>query len=62
MWGGQCPPLWIYNYFVNAMSYSEFTLDKVRKAFDLTIIDKVNIFASIPEIKCPGEVILNEPE
>ena len=22
------------------MSYSEFTLDKVRKAFDLTIIDK----------------------
>jgi hypothetical protein len=47
---------------VNAMSYSEFTLDKVRKAFDLTIIDKVNIFASIPEIKCPGEVILNEPE
>jgi hypothetical protein len=41
---------------VNAMSYSEFTLDKVRKAY------KVNIFASIPEIKCPGEVILNEPE
>ena len=35
------------------MSYSEFTLDKVRKAFDLTIIDKVNIFASISEIECP---------
>jgi hypothetical protein len=34
------------------MSYSEFTLDKVRKAFDLTIIDKVDIFASIPEIEC----------
>ncbi|MFM5887849.1 MAG: hypothetical protein ACKPFD_07325 [Dolichospermum sp.] len=36
------------------MSYSEFTLDKVRKAFALTIIDKINAFASIPEIECPA--------
>jgi hypothetical protein len=35
------------------MSYSDFTLDRVRKTFDLTIADKINIFASIPEITCP---------
>ncbi|AUT01511.1 hypothetical protein CLI64_14550 [Nostoc sp. CENA543] len=35
------------------MSYSDFTLDKVRKTFDLTIIDKLDIFASIPEIESP---------
>ncbi|BAY88546.1 MULTISPECIES: hypothetical protein [unclassified Tolypothrix] len=35
------------------MSYSDFTLDKVRKAFNLTIADKINIFASVPEIICP---------
>ncbi|NET69994.1 MAG: hypothetical protein F6K62_02780 [Sphaerospermopsis sp. SIO1G2] len=35
------------------MSYSEFTLDKVRKYFNLTISDQVDIFASIPEVECP---------
>ncbi|BAY97846.1 hypothetical protein NIES37_17930 [Tolypothrix tenuis PCC 7101] len=35
------------------MSYSDFTLDKVRKAFNLTISDKINIFSSVPEIICP---------
>ncbi|MEH2029588.1 MAG: hypothetical protein V7K67_07920 [Nostoc sp.] len=35
------------------MSYSEFTLDKVRKTFGLTISDKIDIFASVPEVECP---------
>lgn len=35
------------------MSYSDFTLDRVRKSFGLTISDKVDIFASIPEVECP---------
>lgn len=35
------------------MSYSDFTLDKVRKNFNLTISDTVDIFASIPELECP---------
>lgn len=35
------------------MSYSDFTLDKVRKKFGLTISDKVDIFASIAEVECP---------
>ncbi|MBH8563215.1 hypothetical protein I8748_13640 [Nostoc sp. CENA67] len=35
------------------MSYSDFSLDKVRKAFGLTIVDKIDIFASITEIECP---------
>ncbi len=35
------------------MSYSDFTLDKVRKTFSLTIADKIDIFASVPEIECP---------
>ncbi|MEA5516300.1 hypothetical protein [Nodularia sp. UHCC 0506] len=35
------------------MSYSDFTLDKVRKQFGLTISDKVDIFASIAEVECP---------
>jgi len=35
------------------MSYSDFTLDKVRKTFDLIISDKVDIFASTPPIECP---------
>lgn len=36
------------------MSYSDFTLDKVRKSFGLTLVDKVEIFASIPEVECPA--------
>jgi hypothetical protein len=35
------------------MSYSDFTLDKVRKTFNLTISDKIDIFADIPEIETP---------
>lgn len=29
------------------MSFSDFTLDKVRKTFDLTISDKTDIFAEM---------------
>ena len=36
------------------MSYSDFSLDKVRKAFGLTIVDKIDIFASITEVECPN--------
>ncbi|MBL1199991.1 MAG: hypothetical protein RMY62_015305 [Nostoc sp. ZfuVER08] len=35
------------------MSYNDFTLDKVRKTFDLIISNKIDIFASIPPIECP---------
>ncbi|HYW17692.1 MAG TPA: hypothetical protein VE956_00010 [Nodularia sp. (in: cyanobacteria)] len=35
------------------MSYSDFTLDRVRKTFGLTISDKVDIFASVQEVECP---------
>ncbi|MBD2513577.1 hypothetical protein H6G93_00860 [Nostoc sp. FACHB-973] len=35
------------------MSYSDFTLDKVRKTFDLIISDKFDIFASTQQIECP---------
>ncbi len=35
------------------MSYSDFTLEKVRKSFNLIISDKIDIFASIPEVECP---------
>lgn len=35
------------------MSYSDFTLSKVRKTFNLTISDTIDIFASIPEIEVP---------
>ncbi|AVH62733.1 hypothetical protein CDG77_03230 [Nostoc sp. 'Peltigera membranacea cyanobiont' 213] len=35
------------------MSYSDFTLDRVRKTFGLTISDKIDIFASVDEVECP---------
>ncbi|MBG1263245.1 hypothetical protein [Nostoc commune] len=35
------------------MSYSDFTLDRVRKTFGLTISDKIDIFASIHKVECP---------
>ncbi len=35
------------------MSYSDFTLDRVRKTFGLTIADKVDIFAFVHEVECP---------
>ncbi|OYE00683.1 hypothetical protein [Nostoc sp. 'Peltigera membranacea cyanobiont' 232] len=35
------------------MSYSDFTLDRVRKTFGLTISDKTDIFASVHEVECP---------
>ena len=34
------------------MSYSDFTLDKVVKTFDLTLLDKVKMFSSTPELEC----------
>ncbi|AUB39737.1 Endonuclease, Uma2 family [Nostoc flagelliforme CCNUN1] len=33
--------------------YSDFTLDRVRKTFGLTISDKIDIFASVHEVECP---------
>ncbi len=35
------------------MSYSDFTLDRVRKTFGLTISDKIDIFPSVHEVECP---------
>ncbi|MDF5734809.1 MULTISPECIES: hypothetical protein [unclassified Nostoc] len=35
------------------MSYSDFTLDRVRKTFGLTISDKIDIFASVDQVECP---------
>ncbi|MEH2398351.1 hypothetical protein [Nostoc sp.] len=35
------------------MSYSDFTLDRVRKTFCLTISDKIDIFASVQKVECP---------
>ncbi|MCL6752412.1 hypothetical protein KBT16_16150 [Nostoc sp. CCCryo 231-06] len=35
------------------MSYSDFTLDRVRKTFSLTISDKIDIFASVHKVECP---------
>ncbi|NEP10091.1 MAG: hypothetical protein F6K14_07710 [Symploca sp. SIO2C1] len=34
------------------MAYSDFTLDRVKKEFGLTLSDKVDIFADVPEYKC----------
>ena len=35
------------------VSYSDFTLDKVRRTFDLTISDKIDIFSSVLELELP---------
>lgn len=35
------------------MSYSDFTLDRVRRSFGLTISDKVDIFSSVLELELP---------
>ncbi len=34
------------------MSYSEFTLERVVKTFNLTLSEQVNLFADIPEVEC----------
>lgn len=34
------------------MSYSDFTLNRVTKVFDLTLSDKVELFADAPEVDC----------
>ncbi len=34
------------------MSYREFSLAKVKKAFNLSIDEKVDIYANIPELEC----------
>ncbi len=33
------------------MAYSDFTLDRVQKTFDLTICEDVDIFSAIPEVE-----------
>ncbi len=33
------------------MAYSDFTLDRVKKTFDLSISDKIDIFSSVPELE-----------
>jgi hypothetical protein len=35
------------------VSYSDFTLDRVRKTFGLTISDKNEIFTCVNEVECP---------
>jgi hypothetical protein len=32
------------------MAYSDFTLEKVRKIFDLTISEDLDIFAKVPDL------------
>lgn len=39
------------------MAYSDFSLDKVVKTFDLTLSDKVKMFSSIPELECSNYLI-----
>lgn len=39
------------------MAYSDFTLDKVLKTFDLTLSDKIKMFSSIPELECSNYLI-----
>ncbi|NET03467.1 MAG: hypothetical protein F6K16_01750 [Symploca sp. SIO2B6] len=39
------------------MSYSEFSLDKVVKTFDLTLADKVKMFLDTPELECSDQLI-----
>jgi hypothetical protein len=34
------------------MSYSEFTLERVVKTFNLTLSEQVNLFVDIPEVEC----------
>ncbi|MCL1463816.1 hypothetical protein LAY41_05130 [Argonema galeatum A003/A1] len=34
------------------MAYSDFTLDRVVKTFGLTISSKVDLYSSVPELKC----------
>jgi hypothetical protein len=33
------------------MAYSDFTLEKVQKAFDLTISEDLDLFANVPELQ-----------
>ena len=33
------------------MAYSDFTLEKVQKSFDLTISEDLDIFANIPDLE-----------
>ena len=36
---------------VNPMAYSDFTLEKVQKAFDLTISEDIDLFANVPPLE-----------
>jgi hypothetical protein len=40
------------------MAYSDFTLEKVQKAFDLTISEDIDLFANVPELE--HSVLLTE--
>ena len=41
------------------MAYSDFSLDKVRRAFNLTLADRVNSFADISELECSEMLAAN---
>jgi hypothetical protein len=34
------------------MAYSDFSLEKVKKTFGLTIADRIDMFAEVPEVEC----------
>lgn len=41
------------------MAYSDFSLDKVRRAFNLTLADRVDSFADISELECSEMLAAN---
>ena len=43
------------------MSYSEFSLDRVLKTFNLTTSEKINLFANTPETQC-SEILIQTLE
>jgi len=40
------------------MAYSDFTLEKVQKIFDLTISEDLDIFANVPDLE--ASILLTE--
>jgi hypothetical protein len=39
------------------MSYSEFTLERVVKTFNLTLSEQVNLFVEVPEVECSSFIL-----
>lgn len=39
------------------MAYSDFSLDKVVKTFELTICDQIKMFSSTPELECSNYLL-----